>query len=764
MATKFCLPVVIADEMKKAARLGKFKIADLYDMESKARQDEFATVVDRETAKAINTAFEEAISKKTIPAQQRALKAWAEHTFKGKENKPKFNDVITKINNLEKEGLLTPESEKAFLSDFIEKKLGASITTEEAKFIVEKSKKMEQSFSKIKDNFGIPGVDDKGHMEYLLHRREMDNYLDSLTPSSNLRVITSTIARGNMLLRIASTLVNINSNNIEGAIGAIVRRFSERTIKGDNTQEIGKYIKFNAEIFRKTGYDLSRMVSIESGKKILGEESANSQGKGLVHAAGRWYEDKVFNLSQGLPDNAAASAAFADRSDLMATRLVRHAGLKGENAKKRGLEIIQDSMRIEPQTKEGALVRQISRIDAERSTNTDKRILAEKLLKFRQILNIGDLRFGDMNIPFVKTTANAIQSSLETSGITVAPKAIANMIKMVKLVREGESWGEASKESFSGFGETMVRAGLGTIAAFLIANAVKKEDYVGIYPLSGKERELFGLKNSPANSIRINGKYYSLDWFGPMAAPLIGFLNAKKYGTDIPNSLFFYGQGAGYQILKAPGVDYIYKSIDSLKGYLTSQKGTTPKEIGLDLANYSVDFIKSRFIPGFAQTIAELQDNVVRDTSSKGDILAPLKSVVPVLRQTLPEKRNVFGETTATEGINALIFGGRLKTANESPLLSELDRLSESGNLPSISDVSRTSSRAKDLRVQIGEERFSQAMQVYGSKMKSEMEKIIRSPEYRKSDDEKKQNILDKVKTDQFNIMLKRAGYRKPKK
>lgn len=755
----FCLSKELADKLKEAAVKGDINIKDMYGMTSVERRSLFSKYIDEDNAKAVNGEFEKAMSSE----QQNALKKWAENTFTPKEKKTvQYKDVLTKIDDLNKLGVLNPEKSDAFLQDLVASKLGAVVTHEEAQQIAVKSKKLEETFSKT-DGIGIPGVKEKEQLDYLLAKRDMENYLDSLTPSSNLRVATSTIARGNMLFRLPSILVNINSNNIEGAIGTIVRRFAERTVVADNVDQVGNYARFNTNVFRKTGYDLSRMQSLAVERKILGEEVGTAQGKGAIRAIGRWYEDKIFNLTQGLPDVAASSLAFGDRATLTATRIARHEGLRGSESKARSLEIVKDAMSVEPKTEQGKLVRNIAISDAERVTNTDNRIMAKKALEFRKLLNVGDLRFGDMNIPFVKTTANAIQSSLEHSGITVAPHALVDMIKMVKLVQGGSKWGEASKEAFSGFGTTMVRAGLGTTAAFLIANAINPKDYVGIYPTNPKEQELFKLKNAVANSINIGGKYYSLDWLGPLAAPLIGFLNAKKYGTDLPNSAFFYGSGVAYQLLKTPGLDYARQSLDMLQKTLTSTKQTTPKDVGLQLANYFVDFTKSRFIPGIFQSIAELTDNVVRDTSSKNDILAPLKSVIPGLRETLPVKKTAFGDQTATEGWGALLLGGRGKTATDNKLVTELSRLGDNGQLPSLSDIQSSSQRARDLKTQIGDKQFAAAKDYYQGLLKAKVNTLIDSSGYKKLDDEKKKAQIEKVKSDALDQTLQKYHYKKPK-
>lgn len=763
----FCIPIDIAEKLKAAARNGEIKMADLFNMKDSAmREALFEKYVDKATAKAIVTGFEKAM----VSSQKNAMETWLRSTFTAEQKKtPKYNDIHTRIQELDKLGVLTPEATKTFTQNLIAEKLGATVTETEAKTISDKASVLSEKAAKL-STIGDYTDNPKGQMEYFKAKRDMEDYLDSLNPSGQLKVLTSTIARGNMLMRIGSILVNINSNNWQGITESIVRRFETRAITGANTQEMGKLLKFQTDIFRETGFDLTRMTSLESDRKILGQDITNSQGKGLVRKIGRMYEDFVFKLTQGLPDVAAASIAFGDRSNLLSTKIAYGEKLTGEQAKTRALEIFKDAASVEPKTEEGKAVRQQAIMDAERSTNTDSRVLAEKALGLRKLLNVGDLKFGDMNIPFVKTTANAIQSSLEASGITIPLEVTTRLIKTIKLVQQSsesgyKAWGEASKEAFSGFGSTMVRAGLGTTAAWLVANAIKPDDYVGVYPTSAKEQELLRLKNATPNSVKIGGRWISLDWFGPMFAPMVGMMNAKKYGKTFNEQVYYFATGAGYQVLKTPGIDYLKQTIDKLTTTLQASSSQTIEQTRQDVGNFLVDFVQSRFIPGIVSVVAGMTDDVVRDVNAKNDILAPLKNAIPGARQTLPEKKNVFGETTLTDPFTSLFFGSRVKKSSESdPVINELSRLSNAGQLPSIASVAKTSPRAKDLKVQIGDEKFYEAMTRFGKAFKNNLESLIQNPAYKNASDEKKKQTIESIKDKLFEQTLVTYGYKKPTK
>jgi hypothetical protein len=180
-----------------------------------------------------------------------------------------------------------------------------------------------------------------------------------------------------------------------------------------------------------------------------------------------------------------------------------------------------------------------------------------------------------------------------------------------------------------------------------------------------------------------------------------------------------------------------------------------------DVANMLIGFGFARAVPGILPDLAKMTDTVERKTSNN-DVLGKLKNAIPGLRETLPEKKTIFGQTTATEPWwSTMAFGARVKTSRDSALIEELDALDKSGNLPSLSDVSRTSPRAAALREQIGQEKFDEAMGLYSTKLREQMEKVIQNQGYKNAPEEKKAELLNGVKNNLFDMMLLKYGYKK---
>ncbi len=752
MAT-FCIPPILAEKLKAAAQRGEIDIEKMYDMNSAERKAVFENYVDLETARQINLGFEKAMVSKKVDA----LGKWAQNTFIGKDKETRKRTITQKIQDMSEAGVLTPEREKAFYEDLISEQLGLTVTPEEASQINKLSNELQKADAE--SEFGTPS------MEYFQKRREMQDYIDSLTPSSSLKVFTSIIGRGNMLMRASSPLLNIESNTVMGAVQALARRLETRKIGGVNNSYALRYQKFALDVYMKTGYDITRMMAIDDDLTVRGEDITTSQGKGTVRKIGRFYEDVVFKGMQGTPDVLYAGFASADRANIESTKLARQEGLKGKEAQQRALEIFKDATRIDPQTTAGKQVRQSAVADAMYTTYTNKSIYSDVALGIRNVFNIasGDARLGDQIMPFVKTPANVIGSGLNLSGIGVPVDATYRMMKVLGDIKSGTKFTEAVQQEYAGFWRTLVEAGIGITFAHILTSLFKPEDFIGEYPVSEKERQLLALKNAVTNSVKIGNRWVSTDYFGSLGAPITGMMYAKKYGNNIPSGLYEYVKGVLAQTAKLPGFENMTDIIDYLNSVKNVNRKTVNDELR-DLASYAVGFGVSRTIPGIVYDIAKILDYTERK-SDKNDIFNRLKMALPGIRETLPEKRTVYGETINTEpDWSTLLFGSRIKTANDIPLIQELVRLDGTGNLPSITDVSKTSSRAKELKTQIGDEKFDQFMVEFGQTLLTKSNKLIENRKYTKLSDEDRKKELDSLKDDVFESMLKKYKYKKPKK
>lgn len=748
MAT-FCIPKQIAENLKKAARSGEVNVKDLYESDSAGRRATFEKFVgDKALAQQINGEFEAAM----ISKSKDALASWVKKTMDIKTDKKAYKGVLERINDLDELGVLNPKNVDDFLKDLVATKLGATITAEEVKVINEKSKVLDREANKGVDSFGLPSI------EYFKARKDMDNYLDTLAPTSRLKVATSTIGRGSMLASLKSPITNIVGNTSQAIFTAFERRMSSGQYAGANNDLAKNYVRRVWEIYQKSGFDPSRMLDInDGGRKTLGEDRTSAQGEGTVRKIGRVYEDVVFKQLMGAPDVAFAASHFADSANLASTALAKREGFEGAGLKKRAAEIFTDATKFEPTTDEGILVRSQAIADAQYATYTNDSWSSKVSLAIRGVLNeaTGDMRLGDNLMPFVKTPANVVESGMDFGGLGFL-KAIVSLKKAMAAKKVGSV--EVQRQEMKSATRSAIRSGLGLTTAAIVSSFIDQEDFIGAYPTSEKERQLLEAKNAVPNSIRIGGKWVSLDYFGALAAPLVGMLYAKKYG-----GVSSYVKGASSQFLKIPGIELGKDLYENIGDALSQEK--TSSELASEALNSSIDFIRSRVIPGIVNDIARGTDSSERKTNVDDDPLAKVKGSIPGLRDNLPEDKTSLGADRPTESlISTLLFGSRVKTAVDDKVVNELDRLNRSGQLPSIADVEKSSSRVKEYKTQVDEKKYQEMITYFGSRFRSESEKLIDSGKYKSADNDEKKKLIEKAREDALETALTRHGYKKPKK
>lgn len=755
-----CIPKEISNKLLKAAKGGAFNVQQLTEMSSKQRNALFAEYMDKKTAQSVNGLFEKAL----VSQQKTALKSWAESVFgtNAKET-PKYKNVMRTINQLDELGVLNPSDADSFFGDLVAEKLGVTISPEEAKNISEKSAKLEELANEKPDNdFGLP------NLAYFKARREMFDYLHSLAPSSNLRIFTSTISRGNMLFSVKSPLTNIIGNTAQGIQQAIERRLSSGKTGGVNGKFGIKYFKFANKVFKETGYDVTRMLHIDDTERTLGEDIIQSQGKGKVRKVGRFYEDVVFKKLMAAPDVAFSAAHFADSANIASTKMAEKEGLKGEALNKRALEIFKDATSLNPQTDEGLYVRSQAIADASYATYQNDSYYSTLALAIRKIVNTatGDVRLGDQLMPFVKTPANVIGAGIDASGVS-AIRGLYNLRGALESAKLG------NKEPLRQVVRDFVRSGLGLSLAVIISAMFDPDDFIGEYPVNPKEQELLRLQRATPNSIRIGDKWISLDYFGAIGAPLVGMLYARKYGNGLVNTTYKYAQGVGTQLLKFPSFTEVYDLLKSTTENIQSVSDTkkTPEEQAKDtlqgLGTTAADYLSARVVPAIVYDVGKATDPNER----KYDYKNPAERVqakLPIVRNQLPERKDVLGETVKNQNaISTFLFGSRVKTATDNAVVDELVRLQSTGNLPSITDVERTSTRVKNYKAQMEEkgtpEKYDTVINKFKTDYAKKVETLINSGTYKRANDEEKANKINAIRNDTLDRALLVGGYRKPR-
>jgi len=750
----FCIPKFASLAIKKALKSGEIQLGDLAKNTSAGRRKVFEQYTDNVTAKKINTEFEKAYAKK----QSEAIKKWIKKTVSPKDRKkPFYKSALEKADSLIELGVINPDTSDAFMEDLTRRTLGVDVTAEEVMEI----KKLGDDLIQKQDDFNELGVP---KIEYFKALRDMQEYLQKKRPASKLKVATSVIGRGMMLFSLKSPVMNVVSTGTHGLVTSFERRLSNLKINGTNSDLATEYVKYANKVYQETGFDISRMKSVNDTRTILGEEIIHSQGEGKTRRAGRFMESVVFKQLMGAPDVAFSSMHFADSVNIGSAKLAQLEGLDGETLNKRSREMMADAMSMEPKTLEGQALREQAINDAEYSTFTQDGNMSKFSMGARKLLNdmSGDVRWGDLVVPFAKTPANVIETSIMTAGFGFAKSAVHLRTALQKAADATTPTQKLAARMYmqKNVIRPSVASGFGLILAFLISQAISPDDFMGEYPTSAKDRALMELERAKPNSIKIGNKWINLDYFGPLAAPLVGMLYARKYGDSLPDQMVRYSRGFYTQVTKIPGFDALNETLGMIKN-VRPESDTDLKGFGKDIAKNAVDFIAARTIPALVYDVAKATDPYDRQVGYDVPI-DPLLKRIPFARKTLPIKKDVLGFPVERENpVAVILFGSRYSTANSNLIVREMKKLQRRDQLPSITKP-YTSSRARAFEDQVPKQTYRRFENSYALQLRDALAKEIRSRGYENEKSaEKRKRRLEKVKGDVLDKALKDFGYEK---
>ena len=713
----------------------------IVEMSSQQRKSFFTEVLgNADAGSQLTSSFEKAMASK----QSKALSNWAKTVFTEKERKEKtYPDVISKINNLQKEGILKPSLTNQYLDSLIATSLGLELKPEEVKKIDELSEKIQKEETKTPDSefFGY-------HTDYFKARKEMNDYIQSISPSDTVEVLFGLIGRGNLLASAKSPTTNIVSNLSSFITEPLVRRMVARKMSGANSDLIVPFIKEAYKIYKETGYDPVRMIKMQDEQKTLGEARTSAQGAGKIRAVARAYEDIVFKKLMGTPDILSASAHFADTLNILSTKVADQEGLKGEELKKRARELFIDATKLRDTKNDIADVLRVGAIEnALYATFQQDSWYSRLALDIRNKIDkaTGELKLGTNLEPFIKTPVNVIGAGMEYSGITL-PFIVANMISNAKKGNQVVTQ-EMSRQ--------VIRAGLGLTIASIIAMLLDDDEYMPDYTIAdAKQKEATRLSNATYNSIRIGDKWVSLDYFGVLGVVIAGIMGARQKETAIEKGVSFV-QNAVSQVRRAPVISTFFdvgKWFDENKKY---QK--TADEMYGELVGNLVAFGYSRSVPMIISDIAKAVDDKERYNDYKS-FMDDVYMKIPFKRETLPPKFNDLGQIIPTENAFwTIMAGARVKSANDDKVYREILKLSNEGQ-----DFAITANNFKEMKV--AKEVLSpyEYNELFGQVQESIRNAYLttsETPEYKEADNEGKVALLKEVRRGVMEAVLSETPY-----
>jgi len=742
MAKNYCIPKENIARLKEAVKniSDNGQIVALTNMNPKDRVNFFKEVLSENDAIRLNKRFESAVGQRRLDG----LKKWVRDNIDETYRKDEVIFNMKRYKNL--------EDVNNFIDGRIEllaeQKLGIALTDDQVKKMTDLGKKFYDESLKLGDNLGKTGFEEE-NIKWGKAYKEMSDYRDSLMPQNWWRSLMNNLGRAQMLASIKTPFLNIESNTINVITEAITRRFSSRKLYAPEVSKVAKeYSKFSRRMFKETGVDFTRMIDLDNkitGQgMIVGEETSR-----LPFKWGRIYTDFIFNKTLSTPDVAFSAFAFTDSLALNVSKAA-----KGDT--KLAERLFKEATNVNA-TGDAKVFRDLAISDARYATYTNDSFSSNLSKKMRDVLNnVGGL--GDVLMPFVKTPANVAELAADYTGLGFVKGGFGVGKSLIKE-------GKVSKDAMRAATRNVARAGVGMTAGYLMASQFEPDHFMGVY--DPQRIKIDQLANATYNAMLIKtpfgDRWVNVDYLGPLAAPFVSFMYAKKYG-----SVNYLSGATSAYLSQLPFVDAksIFDGIDALSD--PSKSGQIVR-LGKDLKSRLTSTFASRAVPGIMYDIARATDEVQRDTrQNKFVVNTPLFDMnfdtfvnkIPYLRMNLPIKHDVLGRVMyESTPIESMMFGARVRSANDDKVTLEILRLRDSGSTPNIKDLRFMNSSLVDkLKAKVGDEKFIDLTIDYGQKVAEKYKQTLRSPSYKRADDEKKSKILSDISNDLYRDLLSRNG------
>lgn len=598
-----------------------------------------------------------------------------------------------------------------YIYKYVNEQLGLGMKEADAMEILRRTDDMWANIENSKAETGNPSI------EYFEKLKALEDFANTLAPSSNLRVFVSVISPGSLLLNIKSSLTNIISNLPTGLMRAAVRRIRLGQMTSlVSPEKIALNKHYVWEVFAKTGYNITDMTELTPESKYHGEEITHSQGKGALRALGRWYEKVVYKWSLGAGDIFYKNLAFNDYASLLATKLA-NGDAKVAN------DLFDDAIRIEPLTQYGKAIRRMARDEALIATYQNDTALSKSAMKLRDATDFG-VGLSKFFIPFVKTPANVIDLGLKTG--------FGSFKAIVSEVHRDMKAGKILKPTKENI-ELCIENGLGFALGFALSSMFDDDDYMPAYSMaSAKDKQLAKELNIPFNSVRIGDTWFNLDYLGPLAVPLVGILNARRE-KDIIEKIGAFGKSGLMQIAALPA----FGEIDDLMQKIEQYQHKGVKESAEQFVDNLGETIYSRIVPSIVNDVAKVLDGY--DRERKGNEII---TQIPFARENVPMKYNVT--SGRPEEINqwwGIFTGARVKTQVVNSVAREFERLNNTGNGVSLTPVTRSG-----LLSSLSDNKKQQVNKEFAKEYAKQVSALIKTYKYKNSNDEDKKDMIDKIR------------------
>lgn len=332
--------------------------------------------------------------------------------------------------------------------------------------------------------------------------------------------------------------------------------------------------------------------------------------------------------------------------------------------------------------------------------------------------------------PFIKVPTNFLTRSLDYTPVG----ALKGVSKALRDRKAGQGFDQRA------FVEAMGEATTGTALLYLGAELAGNKLLSGAYPTDPKEQARWKAEGITPNSVHIGNKWISLNYLGPLGL----LLNAGKSYHDAAadgnngymQALASFGKNlAGQSFLS--GFNSFTDALKDPERYLSSLKNSEA----------------SSLVPSWANDLANILDSKQREASTAPEAI---QSRVPGLRNSLPVKTDVYGNGLDQRVSNkADLTADPLRPSTDisqkNSVVSEVNRLHTVD--PKNTDLQVTPVAPKSINIEgtvvkLDSKQKYELNNKVGGEIQKKWNALIKTPEYKKSDDATKAEALSKLRSD----------------
>ena len=344
-------------------------------------------------------------------------------------------------------------------------------------------------------------------------------------------------------------------------------------------------------------------------------------------------------------------------------------------------------------------------------------------------MNQGPL--GQFIIPF-----SQVPSSIATRMIERTPIGLGKEI--ISQIRKGKFDQRAMSKAVADSS-----AGIAILAAG--AQLQKEGLLTTSYPTNADERQLWEVEGKQPNSIKIGNTWVSMNYFQPMGTIMAAGANYQKARDEGQSAPSAYGAAVA-------GASKAFTEQSFLKGVSGGLEALSdPVNAGEKFAENTAGSLVPNFIRSGARSFDEsnrVQDGMV-DSVAAG---------IPGLRQTLPEKTDMFGEVIPrkTSALSSLTNPLRPSDARPSTdLNSELRRLFDADEGVTATKIQKD---ALGDGVELNEDQQREVKNLVGQELKKSWDQTIKDGRYASLSDGDKRRVLEKVNEDIGAVVKAKYG------